>query len=132
MTGQHPQVVVVTGGIGRATAVAFAARGAKVALLARGAAGLDGAVAEIRAGGGEALAVPTDMADSDQVERAVAQVEQQLGPCGDPRAVVQPSAPPDRRDCLRTLQRTRYFSTSWVRRVSPLPGELVSGVREPP
>ncbi len=83
MTGQHPQVVVVTGatgGIGRATAVAFAARGAKVALLARGAAGLDGAVAEIRAGGGEALAVPTDVADSDHVERAVAQVEEQLGP----------------------------------------------------
>jgi len=56
----------------------------------------------------------------------------QLAGCGDPWAVVQPPAPPDRRECLRTCQRTRYFSTSWVRRVSPLPGELVSGVREPP
>lgn len=56
----------------------------------------------------------------------------QLAGCGDPWAVVQPPAPPDRRDCLRTYQRTRYCSTSWVRRVSPLPGELVSGVREPP
>lgn len=59
----------------------------------------------------------------------------QLAGCGDPWAVVQPPAPPARRDCrdcLHTYQRTRYFSTSWVRRVSPLPGELVSGVREPP
>jgi NADP-dependent 3-hydroxy acid dehydrogenase YdfG len=42
------QVVVVTGasgGIGRATAIAFGRRGAKVALLARGQDGLEGAAA---------------------------------------------------------------------------------------
>ncbi|HYZ07831.1 MAG TPA: SDR family NAD(P)-dependent oxidoreductase [Pseudonocardiaceae bacterium] len=45
MTSSEPQVVVVTGasgGIGRATAQAFGARGAKVALLARGELGLHG------------------------------------------------------------------------------------------
>ena len=55
MNNEHAgQVVVVTGasgGIGRATALAFGARGAKVALLARGEAGLAGAVARRRAGG---------------------------------------------------------------------------------
>ena len=77
------QVVVVTGasgGIGRATALAFAARGAKVALLARGEAGLDGAVRDVEQAGGTALPIPTDVADPDQVEAAAAQAEQALGP----------------------------------------------------
>jgi NADP-dependent 3-hydroxy acid dehydrogenase YdfG len=46
MTSSKPQVVVVTGasgGIGRASAQAFGVRGAKVALLARGELGLQGA-----------------------------------------------------------------------------------------
>ena len=50
-------VVVVTGasaGVGRATALAFARQGAKVALVARGEAGLAGAVAEIEEAGGQA------------------------------------------------------------------------------
>jgi NAD(P)-dependent dehydrogenase (short-subunit alcohol dehydrogenase family) len=75
-------VVVVTGasgGIGRATALAFAARGAKVALLARGEAGLDGAVRDVEQAGGTALPIPTDVADPDQVEAAAAQAEQALG-----------------------------------------------------
>jgi NAD(P)-dependent dehydrogenase (short-subunit alcohol dehydrogenase family) len=84
VNAQHPeQVVVVTGasgGIGRATAVAFAARGAKVALIARGEAGLDGAVREIEAAGGRALAIPTDVADHGQVEAAAARAEELLGP----------------------------------------------------
>jgi NAD(P)-dependent dehydrogenase (short-subunit alcohol dehydrogenase family) len=76
-------VIVVTGasaGIGRATAVEFARRGAKLALLARGLEGLEGARREVEAAGGSALLIPTDMADPDQVERAAARVESELGP----------------------------------------------------
>ena len=69
---RRQQVVVVTGasgGIGRATAIAFGARGATVALLARGEAGLDGAAKEVEAAGGRALAIAVDVADADAVER---------------------------------------------------------------
>ena len=76
------QVVVVTGasgGIGRATAVAFGARGARVAMLARGAAGLDAAAAEVESAGGTAMALVTDVADPDLVEAAAERVEADLG-----------------------------------------------------
>ena len=79
----HPQVVAVTGasgGIGRATAVAFGARGAKVALLARGSAGLEAAADEVRAAGGQPLVVEVDVADAEAVEAAVDTVERELGP----------------------------------------------------
>lgn len=77
------RVVVITGasgGIGRATARAFAARGDQIALLARGKKGLDGAVREVEDAGAIALAVPTDVADPDQVEAAADVVENTLGP----------------------------------------------------
>jgi NAD(P)-dependent dehydrogenase (short-subunit alcohol dehydrogenase family) len=77
------QVVVVTGasgGIGRATARAFAARGAKVALLARGRAGLEGAAKDVENAGGTALTIPTDVADHAQLDAAATQVEDALGP----------------------------------------------------
>ena len=82
-SGNQPAVVVVTGasaGIGRATAVAFAARGAKVALLARGQAGLDGAAQEVREAGGQALTISVDVADPEAVQRAAEQAEAELGP----------------------------------------------------
>jgi NAD(P)-dependent dehydrogenase (short-subunit alcohol dehydrogenase family) len=82
-TPESPQVVVVTGasgGIGRATAQAFGRRGARVALLARGEAGLEGAVHDVVDAGGEALALSVDVADADQVEAAAAHVEETLGP----------------------------------------------------
>ena len=65
--------VVVTGasaGIGRATAVAFARRGCRVALLARSEAGLEGARRDVEAAGGEALVIPTDVADARAVQVA--------------------------------------------------------------
>lgn len=76
-------VVVVTGasaGIGRATVQLLAKRGARIGLLARGEAGLDGAASDVRAAGGEALAIPTDVSDYDAVEQAAQRVEERFGP----------------------------------------------------
>ena len=77
------EVVVITGasaGVGRATARAFADRGAKIGLLARGRDGLEGARREIERAGGEALVLPTDVANSEQVEAAAQAVEEKFGP----------------------------------------------------
>jgi short-subunit dehydrogenase len=72
------KVAVVTGasaGIGRALALALAGQGAKVVLAARRADRLEQVAAECRQAGGEALAVPTDVADEAQcrllIEKAV-------------------------------------------------------------
>jgi NAD(P)-dependent dehydrogenase (short-subunit alcohol dehydrogenase family) len=77
------KVVVVTGasaGVGRATAQAFAKRGDRVALLARGADGLQGASEEVESFGGKALPIETDVADAEQVEAAAQRTEAELGP----------------------------------------------------
>ncbi|MBD0418473.1 SDR family oxidoreductase [Streptomyces sp. TRM S81-3] len=76
-------VVVVTGasaGVGRATARAFGARGAAVALLARGRGALERAAEEVREAGGRALPLVVDVADAEAVEAAAAAVEEELGP----------------------------------------------------
>jgi NAD(P)-dependent dehydrogenase (short-subunit alcohol dehydrogenase family) len=76
------EVVVVTGasaGVGRATVRAFAKQGARIGLLARGLDGLRAAQNEVRAAGGEALVLPTDVADAAQVEAAAAAVENIFG-----------------------------------------------------
>jgi NAD(P)-dependent dehydrogenase (short-subunit alcohol dehydrogenase family) len=78
----HRQVTVVTGasgGIGRATAQAFAQPGARIALLARGEKGLEAARKEVEARGAEALVLPTDVADESQVEAAAAAVQAKWG-----------------------------------------------------
>jgi NAD(P)-dependent dehydrogenase (short-subunit alcohol dehydrogenase family) len=77
------QTVVITGasaGIGRATAQLYGKRGDSVGLLARGQTGLDGAVRGVERAGGKALAVPTDVADYDQVKDAARRIEDALGP----------------------------------------------------
>jgi short-subunit dehydrogenase len=76
------KIVLITGaseGIGMETAKAFASRGAKVALAARSEEKLEGVAREIRERGGEALVVPTDMRDQDQIRRMVQTTEGQFG-----------------------------------------------------
>ncbi|WP_049923473.1 SDR family oxidoreductase [Halopiger djelfimassiliensis] len=79
----EPETVIITGasaGIGRATARAFGERGAKVGLLARGEDGLEEAKREIERSGGEAVTVPTDVAEMSQVENAAEIVTAEFGP----------------------------------------------------
>jgi NAD(P)-dependent dehydrogenase (short-subunit alcohol dehydrogenase family) len=77
------QTVVITGasaGIARATARLYGERGDRVGLIARGQAGLDGAAADVARAGGTPCAVPADMSDYAQVDKAASQIEEALGP----------------------------------------------------
>lgn len=77
------QTIVVTGasaGVGRAVAIAFARRGCRIALLARGQAGLMAAARDVAQAGGEALALEVDMTDPGAVFAAAHEVERTLGP----------------------------------------------------
>jgi NAD(P)-dependent dehydrogenase (short-subunit alcohol dehydrogenase family) len=82
VTESQRKVAVVTGGtagVGRATVRELAERGYDVAILARGAAGLDGAAADVRKAGRQALPLPVDVADQQAVQQAAAKVEAELG-----------------------------------------------------
>jgi NAD(P)-dependent dehydrogenase (short-subunit alcohol dehydrogenase family) len=77
------QTVAITGasaGIGRAAARLFAQRGDRVALIARGRSGLEGAVRDVERAGGVALAISADVADFTQVEAAAKETEDTFGP----------------------------------------------------
>jgi 7-alpha-hydroxysteroid dehydrogenase len=76
------KVAVVTGagkGIGAGIARAFAEAGAKVVLAARTPADLESVAGEIQALGSEALVVPTDVLDFDQLQRLVDQAVAAFG-----------------------------------------------------
>ncbi len=76
------QVVLVTGassGLGRAIARGAGERGAKVVVTARNGEALENCVAEIERFGSEALAVPGDCADREQVERVVGRAVERFG-----------------------------------------------------
>jgi len=83
MSKAKSPVVVVTGGsagIGRATVREFARNGYDVAILARGEDGLNGARGEVEDLGQRALAISTDVADANAVDRAAERIERELGP----------------------------------------------------
>jgi NADP-dependent 3-hydroxy acid dehydrogenase YdfG len=77
------EVVMITGasaGIGRATARAFARRGAKIGLLARGGDRLEATRAEVEEAGGRGLILACDVADDKAVENAAQKLEDEFGP----------------------------------------------------
>jgi NAD(P)-dependent dehydrogenase (short-subunit alcohol dehydrogenase family) len=76
LTGpESPRTVLVTGassGIGRATAIELARRGARLVLVARGRESLEEAAAEALAAGAQAALVrPADVTDEDAIQAAV-------------------------------------------------------------
>jgi 7-alpha-hydroxysteroid dehydrogenase len=76
------KVAIVTGagkGIGAATAVALAEAGADVVCAARTAADIEATAGHVRARGRHALAVPTDVTDTSQLDHLVDRTVQQLG-----------------------------------------------------
>ena len=76
------KIAVITGagaGVGRAVVEEFARDGYDVALLSREPDRLERAAEAARAHGVRALALPTDVADHEAVERAASRVEEELG-----------------------------------------------------
>ena len=71
LVGRHVIITGASSGIGRASAIAVAERGATVFALARNGDALDDLVAEIRANGGQAYAFTCDVTDSGSVEHTV-------------------------------------------------------------
>ncbi|TMR95953.1 SDR family oxidoreductase [Nonomuraea basaltis] len=77
------RIVVVTGasgGVGRAVVRELGERGAKVALIARGTAGLGAAAVDVGVSGGTGQVYEADVADYDQVRQAAERIEAELGP----------------------------------------------------
>jgi NAD(P)-dependent dehydrogenase (short-subunit alcohol dehydrogenase family) len=75
--------VVVTGasaGVGRAVARAYARRGARITLVARGRDGLEGARRDVERLGGSGLVCQADVSDPDAVEAAADAAERAFGP----------------------------------------------------
>src|SRR5689334_4240500 len=83
LRGQRREVVVITGasaGVGRASARAFARRGARLGLIARDVEALQATCRDVEALGGQAVLCVADVAQSGQVENAAALIEDRIGP----------------------------------------------------
>jgi short-subunit dehydrogenase len=76
-------VVAITGasaGVGRATARAFARKGARLALIARDRDALEETRAEIESVGGKAMCFSADVADDERMFEVADEIERELGP----------------------------------------------------
>ncbi|KAA2214454.1 SDR family oxidoreductase [Teichococcus oryzae] len=81
--GPTRRVIVITGGssgIGRAAALRFAREGWDVGLVARGEAGLQAALEDVRAAGARGCYAVADVASPAALEQAAAEIEEKLGP----------------------------------------------------
>jgi 3-oxoacyl-[acyl-carrier protein] reductase len=79
LAGKAAVVAGASRGIGRATALALAAEGCRVAISARGEEALREAAAEMEAAGAEVLAVPGDLTRAEDAERLVVAAVERFG-----------------------------------------------------
>ena len=77
--GKTAFITGAASGIGRATAVAFAAEGARVVVTDRGEAALQETAERVKAVGGDALAIICDVSKPEEVEAAVAKAVKTFG-----------------------------------------------------
>lgn len=68
-----------SGGIGRATALAFAKQGAAIGLIARNTVALEEVKTEVESRGGRALVLPCDVSEDGALEAAAQKIEETLG-----------------------------------------------------
>lgn len=83
---EHQKIVWITGagtGMGRASALRLASRGAVVALSGRRGEALEKVREDIVRAGGSAIVVPLDVTDADAVARAHERIVRELGPVTD-------------------------------------------------
>src|SRR5262245_46677823 len=79
LTGRYVLITGASSGIGRAAALAVAAKGAVVLLMARREDELAAVVAEVRAAGGQAYGYRCDVTDAESVEQTVKAVLDEHG-----------------------------------------------------
>jgi 3-oxoacyl-[acyl-carrier protein] reductase len=79
LQGKTALVVAASTGLGRAAGVALGREGARVALASRSEERLASAVAAVEKAGGEATAIPCDLADAASIDRLLAGTERALG-----------------------------------------------------
>ena len=79
LTGKTAVITGASRGLGKAMALALAAEGARIALVARDRERLDAVAAEIRAANGQAIAIRADVTSEDQVRRIEREIAAQFG-----------------------------------------------------
>ncbi len=128
------KVALITGaggGIGRGIAIRFAKEGAKVGVLDLLVDASQKVVKEIRAAGGQGIALSADVADKNQIETAVSELRQAFGPITVliNNAAVMPSgrlhetAPEEFDRCIRVNLRGAYLASRAV-----IPDMLEEGI----
>jgi len=79
LEGQVGIILGASSGMGRATALAYASEGAKIAVAARRQAELDELAKEVKAAGGEALALAADVSKRTDLDRVVGKTLERFG-----------------------------------------------------
>ena len=120
------KTIIVTGassGFGEATAIACAAEGARVSLVARREAALQAVADVIRDSDGQALVCPADVSDDDQIHAAVEKTREAFGPIdvlvnnagiNIPQRTIEETTPDQWRELLEVNLTSAYVFTRAV------------------